>query len=59
MRLFLNLEGKNLGIITPSADIEKTLEEVVLGSLSFNGQRCTAIKLVFVHKSIAKVLWKN
>lgn len=54
MRLFLNLEGKNLGIVTPSADIEKTLEEVVLGSLSFNGQRCTAIKLVFVHKSIAE-----
>lgn len=53
MRLFLNLEGKNLGIVTPSADIDKALDEVVLGSLSYNGQRCTAIKLVMVHKSIA------
>jgi len=53
LRLFLQLEGKNLGIVTKSADIELTLNEVVLGSLSFNGQRCTAIKLVMVHKSIA------
>lgn len=53
LRLFLQLEGKNLGIVTPSADIELSLNEVVLGSLSFNGQRCTAIKLVMVHKSIA------
>lgn len=42
-----------MGIVTPSADIELTLNETVLGSLSFNGQRCTAIKLIFVHTSIA------
>jgi len=59
LRLFLQLEGKNLGIVTPSADIELSLNEVVLGSLSFNGQRCTAIKLVMVHKSIADAFVKQ
>jgi glyceraldehyde-3-phosphate dehydrogenase (NADP+) len=29
------------------------VQETVLGSLSFNGQRCTALKIIFVHKSIA------
>mmetsp|Transcript_12138 Transcript_12138/g.10319 ORF Transcript_12138/g.10319 Transcript_12138/m.10319 type:complete len:156 (+) Transcript_12138:747-1214(+) len=55
LRLFLQLEGKNLGIVTPSADIDKAVDECVLGSLSFNGQRCTAIKLIMVHRSIADV----
>lgn len=30
------------------------MNEVILGSLSFNGQRCTAIKIVFVHRAIAE-----
>ncbi len=32
-----------------------TVKECVLGSLSFNGQRCTALKILFVHDSIADV----
>lgn len=35
------------------ADLEKSIPELVLGTLSFNGQRCTAIKIIFVHESIA------
>ena len=53
LKVFLQLEGKNLGIVLPNADIDISVEQAVLGSLSFNGQRCTAIKLIFVHESIA------
>lgn len=49
---FLQLEGKNLGIVLPDAEInDAMLDQMVLGTTSFNGQRCTAIKLIFVHTS--------
>lgn len=53
LRSVLGLDAKNAAIILENADLDMTVKEVVLGSLSFNGQRCTAIKIVFVHKSIA------
>ncbi|ABQ25239.1 NADP-dependent glyceraldehyde-3-phosphate dehydrogenase [Geotalea uraniireducens] len=53
LRLVLGLEAKNPAIVLPDADLESAVEECVAGSLSFNGQRCTAIKIVFVHESIA------
>lgn len=54
LKIFLQLEGKNLGIIYPDADLDLTVEQIVLGATSYNGQRCTAIKLVMVHESIAE-----
>lgn len=51
--MWLSLEGKNLGIVTADADLTVAVEQCVLGSLSFNGQRCTAIKMIFVHSSVA------
>ena len=53
LRAILGLDAKNAAIITAKADIKLAVQETVLGSLSFNGQRCTALKIVFVHKSIA------
>jgi glyceraldehyde-3-phosphate dehydrogenase (NADP+) len=53
LKLFLQLEGKNLGIVTADADVDNAVDQVVLGATSFNGQRCTAIKLVVVHESVA------
>jgi glyceraldehyde-3-phosphate dehydrogenase (NADP+) len=53
LKIFLQLEGKNLGIVYPDADLEVAVEQIVLGSTSYNGQRCTAIKLVMIHESIA------
>jgi len=47
------LDAKNAAIITKDADIKLAVQETVLGSLSFNGQRCTALKIVYVHKSVA------
>jgi acyl-CoA reductase-like NAD-dependent aldehyde dehydrogenase len=53
LRAILGLDAKNAAIITGKANIAQAVQETVLGSLSFNGQRCTALKIVFVHKSIA------
>jgi glyceraldehyde-3-phosphate dehydrogenase (NADP+) len=53
LRSVLGLEAKNPAIILPDADLELAVRECVLGALSFNGQRCTAIKIVFVHSGVA------
>ncbi|RAJ04212.1 acyl-CoA reductase-like NAD-dependent aldehyde dehydrogenase [Chitinophaga skermanii] len=52
LRAILGLDAKNAAIITSQADIELAVKECVLGSLSFNGQRCTAIKIIFVHNAV-------
>lgn len=51
----LGLDAKNLGIVLPDADLDEAVAECLVGSLSFNGQRCTALKLLLVHRSIAQV----
>jgi glyceraldehyde-3-phosphate dehydrogenase (NADP+) len=52
LRLVLGLEAKNPAIILPDADLSLTIDEVISGTLSFNGQRCTALKVVYVHEAI-------
>ena len=52
LRLVLGLEAKNPAIILPDADMDLTLEECITGTLSFNGQRCTALKIVYVHEDV-------
>lgn len=53
LRAILGLDAKNAAIITAKADLKLAVQETVLGSLSFNGQRCTALKIIFVHRSLA------
>ncbi|WP_375417312.1 aldehyde dehydrogenase family protein [uncultured Hymenobacter sp.] len=50
----LGLDAKNVAIVMPDADLDVAVKESVLGALSFNGQRCMALKLFFVHESIAE-----
>ena len=52
LRLVLGLEAKNPAIILPDADLDQTVAECISGTLSFNGQRCTALKIVYVHEDI-------
>lgn len=52
LRLILGLEAKNPGIVLPDADMALTIKECVSGTLSYNGQRCTALKVLFVHENI-------
>lgn len=54
LRAILGLDAKNAAIVLKCADIDLAVKESILGSLSFNGQRCTAIKIIFVHRSIAE-----
>lgn len=53
LRAILGLEAKNPAIVLPDADLEVAVRECIGGSLSFNGQRCTAIKMILVHRTIA------
>lgn len=53
LRCILGLDAKNPAVVLLDADLGKAVEECVLGALSFNGQRCTAIKIVFVHRAVA------
>ncbi|WP_164223428.1 aldehyde dehydrogenase family protein, partial [Stenotrophomonas maltophilia] len=53
LRAILGLDAKNAAIILPDADLDLTVKECLLGALSFNGQRCTALKMLMVHRSIA------
>jgi glyceraldehyde-3-phosphate dehydrogenase (NADP+) len=54
LRAVLGLDAKNAAIITENAEINQAVQETLLGALSFNGQRCTALKIIFVQQSIAK-----
>lgn len=59
LRAILGLDAKNAAIITAKADLKLAVQETVLGALSFNGQRCTALKIVFVHRSLADAFLKD
>lgn len=52
MKAVLGLEAKNPAIILPDANLDETVKECITGALSFNGQRCTALKILFVHEAI-------
>jgi glyceraldehyde-3-phosphate dehydrogenase (NADP+) len=52
LRCLLGLEAKNAAIVLADADLDRTVAECALGALAFNGQRCTALKMVFVHETL-------
>ena len=54
LRLILGLEAKNPAIILADADLDLAIQECITGTLSFNGQRCTALKILYVHESIVQ-----
>ncbi|MDD3267680.1 MAG: aldehyde dehydrogenase family protein [Syntrophomonadaceae bacterium] len=53
LRTILGLEAKNPAFIFPDADLELAARECVDGALEFNGQRCTALKHIWVHEKVA------
>lgn len=54
LRSVMGLEAKNPAIVLQDANLELAVSECILGSLSFNGQRCTALKIIFVHEKIVE-----
>jgi acyl-CoA reductase-like NAD-dependent aldehyde dehydrogenase len=53
LRAILSLDAKNAAIVTKNANLDVAVNECILGALSFNGQRCTALKLIFVQREVA------
>lgn len=67
LKVFLQLEAKNPAIFLPDlfesskeAALDHAIKEAVSGGLSYNGQRCTALKIMFAPKgSNAKLVAKR
>lgn len=53
LRCVMGLDAKNPAIILPDADLDLAAAECIRGSLTYNGQRCTALKILFVHRQVA------
>jgi len=56
LKVFSQLEGKNIAMVLADADLEVAVKQILLGSLTYNGQRCTACKLIMAHESVADAL---
>ncbi|HEY3120824.1 MAG TPA: aldehyde dehydrogenase family protein [Vicinamibacteria bacterium] len=56
LRAVLGMGAKNPAIVLADADLDLAAREVLAGALTFNGQRCTAIKHVLVQRSVAEPL---
>ncbi|MCV3743585.1 aldehyde dehydrogenase family protein [Ureaplasma sp. ES3154-GEN] len=58
--IFLELGGKDPALVLDDADLNSTAAEIIKGAFSYSGQRCTAIKRVFVsqknHDELVKLL---
>ena len=52
LRIVLGLEAKNPAIVLSNANLELAVKECIAGTLSFNGQTCTALKILYIHESI-------
>ena len=52
-RTILELGGNNGVIVEPDANLDLALRAVLFGAVGTAGQRCTTIRRLFVHRSIA------
>jgi aldehyde dehydrogenase (NAD+) len=55
-RSLLELGGNNAAIVTSSADLELALRAVVFAAAGTCGQRCTSLRRLIVHRSVAETL---
>jgi L-aminoadipate-semialdehyde dehydrogenase len=55
-RTLLELGGNNGMIVTPSADLDLALRAILFAAVGTAGQRCTSLRRLFVHDSIAETL---
>ena len=52
-RLLLELGGNNAAVVAPSADLDLTVRGIVFSAAGTAGQRCTSLRRVIAHSSIA------
>lgn len=55
-RTILELGGNNAVVVTPSADLDLATRGIVFAAAGTAGQRCTTLRRVIVHESIADEL---
>ena len=55
-RVLLELGGNNATIVTPSADLELAERAILFAAAGTAGQRCTTLRRLIVHESIADEL---
>jgi aldehyde dehydrogenase (NAD+) len=55
-RSLLELSGNNAMIIAPSADLELVIRAIVFAAFGTAGQRCTTLRRLIVHESVAERL---
>lgn len=55
-RCLLELGGNNAAIVTPSADLGLALRGIVFAAAGTAGQRCTTMRRLIVHESVAERL---
>ena len=55
-RLLLELGGNNAAVVAPSADLDLTVRGIVFSAAGTAGQRCTSLRRVIAHESIADEL---
>ncbi|MDQ2837243.1 MAG: aldehyde dehydrogenase family protein [Actinomycetota bacterium] len=55
-KLLLELGGNNAAIVAPSADLDLAVRGIVFSAAGTAGQRCTTLRRVIVHHSIADQL---
>jgi aldehyde dehydrogenase (NAD+) len=55
-RLLLELGGNNAAIVAPSADLDLAVRGIVFAAAGTAGQRCTSLRRVIAHSSIADEL---
>jgi aldehyde dehydrogenase (NAD+) len=52
-KLLLELGGNNAAIVAPSADLDLTVRGIVFSAAGTAGQRCTSLRRVIAHSSVA------
>jgi aldehyde dehydrogenase (NAD+) len=55
-RAILELGGNNAAIVTPAADLDLAVRAIVFSAVGTAGQRCTTLRRLIVHESIAETV---
>ena len=55
-RCLLELGGNNAAVVAPTADLDLATRGIVFAAVGTAGQRCTTMRRVFVHETVAEEL---
>jgi aldehyde dehydrogenase (NAD+) len=58
-RVLLELGGNNAATVTPSADLDLAVRGIVFAAAGTAGQRCTSLRRLIVHRSVADEVVKR